>query len=227
MNYGHQNNFLIFFFDKSLYKHIAEQTNLYSLQVTGKPIKTDENEIQQFIGILILMGILKYLQYRMYWSQFMRCSSISEIMSVKRFETIKRFFHVSDSNEIPKKGEPGFDLLYKVRHIVNFLLENSQKIQQEKCKSIDKQIIPTKSRAPIRQYCPMKPHKWGIKMWARCGVSGILYDFDVYLGKQPGTDTCKKYVKVGAVLLKFVESLPKNIGYKVYMDNLFLEFQFI
>ena len=48
------------FLKESLYKHIAEQTNLYSVQVTGSSIKTDENKIQQFIGILILMGILKY-----------------------------------------------------------------------------------------------------------------------------------------------------------------------
>ena len=67
MNYGHQNNILIIF-DKTLYEHIAEQTNLYSVQVTGNSIKTDGNEIQQFIGLLILMGILKYPQYRMYWS---------------------------------------------------------------------------------------------------------------------------------------------------------------
>ena len=97
MNYGHQNYFDNFF-DKLLYEHIAEQTNLYSLQVTGNSKKTAENEIQQFIGILTLMGILKYLQYKMYWSQFTRCSSITEIMSVKRFKTIKRFFHVSDNN---------------------------------------------------------------------------------------------------------------------------------
>ena len=121
------------FFDKSIYEHIAEQTNLYSVQVTGNSIKIDENEIQQFIGILTLMGILKYPQYRMYWSQFTRCSSINEIMSMKRFETITRFFHVSDNNEMPKKGEPDFDLLYKVRPIVNFLFENCRKIQQEEC----------------------------------------------------------------------------------------------
>ena len=126
------------------------------MQVTSK---TYEKEIQQFIGILILMGILKYPQYRMYWSQFTRCSPISEMMTVKQFETIKRFFHVSDNNEMPKKGEPDFDLLYKVRPIVNFLLENCRKIQQEEFESIDEQIIPIKSRAPIRQYLPMKPHK--------------------------------------------------------------------
>ena len=67
----------------------------------------------------------------------------------------------------------------------------------------------------------MNPHKWGIKVWVRCRVSGILYDFDVYLGKLPDTDTCKKYGKVGAVVLKLVEILPKNVGHKVYMDNLF------
>ena len=41
MNYGHQNYFDNFF-DKLLYEHIAEQTNLYSLQVTGNSKKTAE-----------------------------------------------------------------------------------------------------------------------------------------------------------------------------------------
>ena len=116
------------FFNKSLCEHIAEQTNIYSVQVTGNSIKTDENEIQQFIGTLILMGILKYQQCRFCWLQFTRCSSVSEIMSVKRFETIKRIFQVSDNNKMPKKGEPGFDLLYKVRPIVNILLKSCRKI---------------------------------------------------------------------------------------------------
>ena len=53
------------------------------------------------------------------------------------------------------------------------------------------------------------------------GVSGILYDFDVYLGKQPDTDMCKKYGKVGVVVLELVETLPRNVGHKVYMNNLF------
>ena len=65
----------------------------------------------------------------------------------------------------------------------------------------------------------MKRHKWGIKAWERCGVSEILYDFDIYL--EPDTDMCKKYGKVGEVVLKLVETLPKNVGHKVYMDNLF------
>ena len=73
-----------------------------------------------------------------------------------------------------KKGEPDFDLLYKVQSIVNFLLENCRKIQQEESQSIDEQIIPTKSRAPYRQYLSMKPHKWGIKCGKDMGLLGFF-----------------------------------------------------
>ena len=57
----------------------------------------------------------------------------------------------------------------------------------------------------------MKPHKWAIKKWTRCEVSAILYDCDVYLGKQPDTDTCKKYGKVGAIVLKLAETLAREM----------------
>ena len=32
---------------------------------------------------------------------------------------------------------------------------------------------------------------------------------------------CEKYGKVGAVVLNLVETLPKNVEHKVYMDHLF------
>ena len=56
------------FFDRNLISHIVEQTNLYSVQVNGLSVVTTQNELEQFLGILILMGIIKYPQYRMYWS---------------------------------------------------------------------------------------------------------------------------------------------------------------
>ena len=42
-----------------------------------------------------------------------------------------------------------------------------------------------------------------------------------YLGKKTDTDLCKKYGKVGAVVIKLLETLTKNVGHKVYMENLF------
>ena len=36
----------------------------------------------------------------------------------------------------------------------------------------------------MKQYLPKKPHKWGFKVWARAGISGIIYDFEIYTGKE-------------------------------------------
>ena len=38
--------------------NIANQTNLYSVQCTGKSINVDENEIEQYFGILLLMSVM-------------------------------------------------------------------------------------------------------------------------------------------------------------------------
>lgn len=214
-------NYFDMFFDTTLYEIIADETNLYSTQVTGKCINTNSSEIEQFIGILLTMGILKYPQYRMYWSQYTRCNSISEIMPLKRFESLKRFFHLNDNDKMPKKDSENYDVLYKVRPLLDLLHEKCLNTPHEECHAIDEQIIPTKSRCPIRQYLPNKPNKWGIKVWARCGVSGFLYDFSVYLGKQDNTDTVQRFGKIGAVVLNLAQHIPQNVGHKIYMDNLF------
>ena len=53
------------------------------------------------------------------------------------------------------------------------------------------------------------------------GVSGIVYDFSVYGGQQDATDTSIMFGKIGVVVIRLVENLPKNVGHKLYMDNLF------
>ena len=39
--------------------------------------------------------------------------------------------------------------------------------------------------ASLRQYLPKKPKKWGFKVFARCSVSGLKYNFHMYDGKGP------------------------------------------
>ena len=46
-------------FGKNLMAVSAEQTNLYSVQCSGKCSQANEQEIEQFIGILVMMGIIK------------------------------------------------------------------------------------------------------------------------------------------------------------------------
>ena len=63
------------------------------------------------------------------------------------------------------------------------VLEKSPQIPPKEGHCIDEQIIPTKGCSNIKQYFPNKPNKWGIKVWARCGISGVVYDFEVHTGK--------------------------------------------
>ena len=142
-------------------------------------------------------------------------------MALKRFENLKRFFHLSDNSKRPRKGAPNYDVLDKVRPMFDSLQEKCRAVAPEEWHSIDKQIIPTMARCPIRQYLLNKPNKWRIKVWARCGISGFLYDFSIYLGKQENSDTSHQFGKIGAVVLQLAEHIPNNVGHKLYMDNLF------
>ena len=49
-------------FDDDLIKDIADRTNLYSVQCTGKSINVDEDEIQEYFGILQLISVIKLKQ---------------------------------------------------------------------------------------------------------------------------------------------------------------------
>ena len=212
------------FFDDELIAHISEQTNLYSVQTNGSSVGTTANEIEQYIGVLLIMGIYKIPQYRMYWSKELNIPSISETMTVNRFDKIKRFFHCNDNSKMVPKDHPEFDKLFKVRPVIESVQGKCGQVPQEEKHSIDEQIIPTKCRSPLRQYIPKKPHKWGIKVWARCGVSGMVYDFEVYTGASPkgNQDELGQNLGVGGnVVARLSSSLPINVGYKLYFDNYF------
>ena len=181
------------FFGKNLMEVLAEQTNLYSMQCSGKCIQTNEQEIEQFIGILVMMGIIKYSQYRMYWCPETRTPVIADAISLTRFENLKRFLHFNDNSQMSAQNG---DKLFKLRPILDSVLSKCRSIPQEESHSVDEQIIATKCRSSLRQYLPKKPHKWGFTVWARCGVSGMIYDFEVYTGKQKDYQEFGKLVQL-------------------------------
>ena len=113
---------------------------------------------------------------------------------------------------MPKRGEYNFDRLYKVRSLLDCILEHCRTIEKEEAHSIDEQIVPTKSKSSLRQYLPNKQHKWVIKIWARCGVSGMVCDCSACDGQEDATDTSIMFCKIGAVVIRLVEILPKMMA---------------
>ena len=89
--------------------------------------------------------------------------------------------------------------------------------------SVDELIIPFKGRSSLKQYVRNKPHKWGIKVFARAGSSGIVYDFEEYVGKGTVKNVSPLGIS-GDIVLRLVDGLPKGQNYSVY-GQLVLIFQ--
>ena len=68
------------FWDDNILEHITHQTNLYSVQKSGKSIKTNAKEMEVFFGIQMTMAIVKMSQYKMHWSLKSRYERVAMTM---------------------------------------------------------------------------------------------------------------------------------------------------
>lgn len=207
------------FWDDELLTLLTEETNRYSIEVSGNCLNISIQEMEQFIGIQMQMAIVKMPNYELYWSCACRYEPIASVMSLKRYKSIRAFLHVIDNSKRDNE-EYKHDKLFKVRPLLNIIRRNFLKIEPERDQAIDEQIIPAKTKRSggIRQYNPRKIHKWGFKNQVRAGKSGFMYDFFLYSGKHStGSDNCGSMNTV----LRLVSDLPQNRGYRLFFDNWF------
>ena len=102
-------------------------------------------------------------------------------MSRTRFETLLTTIHFVDNNTISDDDKKA-DRVWKLWPWLNELHQNLLDVTPEEYNSVDEIMVPFKGKSLLRQHMPGKPHKWGFKLWGRCGMSGFLYYFDVYQG---------------------------------------------
>lgn len=129
--------------------------------------------------------------------------------------------HFNDSSKEPARGTPGFDRLYKVIPILNYVRRNcSTKFEPTKNLSVDEGMIGYRGRISFRQYMPAKPTKYGIKVWMLADSSnGYVLNFDVYLGKEAEGRRCI-YGLGYDVVTKLIRPYM-NRNHHVYFDNFF------
>jgi len=204
-------------------ENFVEQSNLYCVQKTGRPLNTNKNEMEQFLDIHIMAGIVNMPSYRMYWPELTRFDPIADVMSRNRFDTMRNYFHISDNSTMKAHNDPEYDRLFKVRTLVDSIKPSFLEIEVEEYGSVDGLIIPFKGQSSLKQYVRNKPHKWRMKVVPRAGYSGILYDFEVYMGKG-NVKNVSPLVISGDIVLRLVEGLPMGQNYKMFMDNWFTSF---
>ena len=138
------------FFTTGIIQHLVTETNRYATQCldgTQKQWSTTEKEMKAYLGFCILMGIVREPEIRELWSQDERLhySPIASRISRKRFKELTRYFHLVNNSTLPKRGEPGFHRLQKVKAVLEMVRERFTAVYSpHACISVDEAMIPFK-----------------------------------------------------------------------------------
>ncbi|XP_042081882.1 piggyBac transposable element-derived protein 2-like [Haplochromis burtoni] len=167
-------------FTDEMIDHIAYHTNLYSAQELGDTIKTSPKEIEDFLAILLFMGVFNFPSLEDYWQHESRFSVIADIIPKKRFQLLRWFIHFSDNQQCNESQ----DRFKKIRPLFDMLCEQCLQIPSTNKHSVDEVMVAYKgTRAGnLRQYIANKPDEWGFKVFCRANSSGIIYDLLLYQG---------------------------------------------
>ncbi len=203
-------------------KYIAEQTNVYAMQTDGEELGISADDIEKFIGILILSGIYSCPSYRMYWETASRFPAIADIMSRSKFDSLLRYSHFNNNDNMKAKDDPDYDPLFKVRPLLDSLREQLKTVEQEERQCIDEQMIPFKGRSGLKQFVKNKPWKWEFKVFTRSGVPGMMYDFEIYTGKK--INFRGDFGISRSSIIRVVDNLPqeRHLGHSIsFQHNLY------
>ena len=136
-----------------------------------------------FFGLQIMMGIKQQPEYRDYWSQdpVLGDTYISSRITRNRYNDLSKYLHLTDP-----ATEDGADKLTKVRPFLTHLQRSfPQLFTPGVALSLDEAMIKYNGRLKWKQYMPMMPTKWGIKLWVLCdAITGYCLALDVYTGKE-------------------------------------------
>lgn len=106
-------------------------------------------------------------------------------MKRDRFMSIFSMLHIANNNKYIRKGQPGYDSLFKIRSYVNFLNDQMSKLYYpEQNITVDEGVCPFRGRVHFRVYMKNKPEKYGMKLYiASNPLTGYTLRFEIYSGK--------------------------------------------
>ncbi|XP_046868914.1 piggyBac transposable element-derived protein 4-like [Drosophila willistoni] len=212
-----------YFLNSDIISIIVKETMRAALKDNiANKFKITTEDIHHYIGILIYMSIYRYPNLKSYWGQN-AFAPIQTCMTRSKFEAIKKYFSLCDESKRIKKGEPGYDPLFRTRRVIDILNERFDSVPKQARLCVDEQMCSTKMKHHLRQYMPNKPHKWGIKTFVLCDSFGYAYRFEVYSGAGdnailPGYPDIGASANIVVRLTKTVESFKHHI---IYFDNFY------
>lgn len=215
--------FFKYLFTDDMFQHITQETLRYATEKRPeKPMCITEKEIEQFVGVCMMMSIIQLPATRYYWSSVFGYPKVNSVMSSKRFEEIKRYIHFNENSTQVLRGQPGYDPVHKLRPLLNQVGERLLTVPRERYLTVTEHIIPTKCRYSLKKHKPKHPLK--LKNFALSGSSGFTYDFELYtdaLVPETVDDDLPNFGFSSNVVLRLAKTIPENLNYSLFFDSRF------
>ena len=175
-------DFFNVFIDDTYIDEIVRHTVAYARSKGDQMFTTTRAEISAYLGLNILIGIHELPQLVMYWDsdEFIGVEGFKKTIPKHRFMTLGKYLHLVDPTT-----EDRNDLLCKVRPLVTRLERGfAEAYTPGKNITVDEGLVKFNGRLSFKQYMPMKPDKFGIKVWLLADADTYYVPrFQVYLGK--------------------------------------------
>jgi hypothetical protein len=149
----------------------------------------------------------------MHWSDEFNHRFISSQMTRDRFNLLLSNLCVTDPSTDTDLDDPVAYTKELVHHLNAAFLHHYRYTQPI---TFDEQMAAYKGQAEIKQYLPMKPHKWGYKIWC-VGSGNYLASFEIYEGKT------EEKTELGVIVdtIKRMMQPFKNNNHTLYTDCFF------
>nr|XP_039248883.1 piggyBac transposable element-derived protein 4-like [Styela clava] len=208
---------------------IVEMTNLNAERKiaasggsqTWKP--TTAEEVKAFLGLIIIMGLIRMPQLTMYWQKknwIFDWPTPNKIIPRDRFKLLWKYLHFCDESKSPSPQDPLRDRLYKIRPLLELVEPTLLSVYTpDKYIAIDESMIPFKGRISFRQFIPSKRVRFGIKVWVLAeSKTGYVSKFQIYTGKDPRV---QEVGLASRVVYDLIDPFLDK-GYHLYVDNFYI-----
>ncbi|KAH8018627.1 hypothetical protein HPB51_009495 [Rhipicephalus microplus] len=184
---------------------MAEKTIQRILRKRRIISKITSQEVKQFLGCSMLMGVIGYPRIRFFWKKGLAVSSVADTMPRDRFFLLRSNLCCQLDDDISDDDRKS-QRLWKVAPFVEMVRKGCLGLERSNCFCVDEQVIPFSGRCPMKQYIPNKPNPVGLKNFVLAGKDGLIYDFAIYKGKETFPDFGLGIS--GNSVLKLVETVP-------------------
>ena len=180
---------------------------------------TSAEELQAFIGVLIIMGINMRQDRDLYWSkdEYLGCEAIQKVFPRDRFQALITHLHAADD-----AADDGEDFYFKIRGVMDRILENSRKLWNAYPNlALDERIAAFKGRSRAKVYIKNKPTKWGFKLHVLSDEKHFVLAIHPY-APPPVPPAGQKPKKRPNLTLETIQDLTQPFAgrwHRVYMDN--------